>query len=268
MRQITFSLALVAAIFAAPYCSAQPRAAANQGFPGRPMPPDMNAPADTRPANAPKPERNTMPQSDQPARVATHPSAAATPRSVQPAQPGSAHKTARKRGAKPSPIPTPEPPQVASAPPPPPTLQQMPPSPPEVQYRDGLLTVSAKNSTLLDVLNAIRAQSGATMTLPPAGLSDRLFVQAGPAPARDVLSKLLSGTNFDYILVGSPQDPNALQQVIVTARQPGGAIAQGPVNPGAYPQQTRLPGMANPQPAEEEDEQPAPKANQPQPNQP
>src|SRR5690242_14262781 len=92
MRQITFSLALVAAIFAAPYCSAQPRATASQGFPGRPMPPDMNAPPDTRPANAPKPERGAMPQSDQPAKVATHPSAAATPHSVQPTQPDVMHK--------------------------------------------------------------------------------------------------------------------------------------------------------------------------------
>lgn len=269
MRQITIELTLLTIIFAAPQSNAQQRAAARQGFPARPMPPDLVAPPDTRPTNAPKPERTALPQSDQPAKAATqqHPVLnAPAPDRTQHAQARAAaprKTTARKRGAKPSPVLEP-PPQVASAPPPPATPQQMPPSPPQVEYRDGLLTVSAKNSTLLDVLNAIRAQSGANMTLPPSGLNDRLFVQAGPAPPRDVLSKLLAGTNFNYVLVGSPQDPGSLQQVIVTTRQPGGAVmAQSPApaaNPGGYPQQSRLPGMGAP--ATEEEDEPSPQPNQ------
>jgi hypothetical protein len=101
------------------------------------------------------------------------------------------------------------------------------------------------------------------MTLPP-GMNDRLFVQVGPAPPRDVISKLLSGTNFDYILAGSPQNPGGLQQVIVTPRQAGGpAVANA--NPGGYPQQSRLPGMGAPENNNdaEEEEQPA-RPQQPQ----
>src|SRR3954452_24681631 len=41
-------------------------------------------------------------------------------------------------------------------PPPPPTLAQQPPVAPTVTYRNGLLSIDAPNSTLGDVLNAIR----------------------------------------------------------------------------------------------------------------
>ena len=219
------------------------------------FPPDIMAPAGTQPPAAPKPERS-LPQSDQPAKSTQQRPAAPTP--TAPAATQKSHKLVeRKRITKPSPIPHSEPaPTPAAPPPPPPTPQQMPPQPPDVQYRDGLLTVSANNSTLSDVLNAIRAQSGATMTLPPNGLGDRLFVQVGPAPPRDVLSRLLAGTNFDYVLVGSPQDPDALKQVIVTARSPEGAAQNNP--PGGY-QPSRLPGMGAP---EESEERPAPPPNQ------
>lgn len=228
----------------------------------RKFPPDIMAPAGTQPPAAPKPER-ALPQSDQapkstpqPQRTTTapaqqHPATANAPTPTAPTATPKSHKlVGRKRMTKPSPIPQPEPTPTPAPPPPPPTPQQMPPQPPEVQYRDGRLTVSAKNSTLSDVLNAIRAQSGATMTLPPTGLGDRLFVQVGPAPPRDVLSKLLAGTNFDYVLVGSPQDPDSLKQVIVTPRSPQGAVAQNSPNPGGYSPQSRLPGMGAP----EEDE--------------
>jgi len=256
MRKYMFQLALAATLFVIS-ADAQPRTAAQQQFPGRSMPPDIVAPADSRPVQAPKPERNPLPQSDQPAKAAPHP---ASPTSTQAQQPTAARK-ARKHPAKPSPMPAPEPvAQAPASPPPPPTLQQMPPSAPQVQYRDGLLTISANNSTLLDVLNAVGAQTGANVTAPPAASAARLFLQIGPAPPRDVLSRLLAGTNLDYLLAGSPDDPNALRQVIITQRQGGPAVAQNP-NP---PRPSPLPGMGNPAISQEDDEQPV---QQPQPQQ-
>ena len=260
MRNNILQLALAICLLPMPGV-AQQRASAQQNFPARPMPPDVMAPQDSRPAAVPKPERNALPQSDQPAATSNQQrNPVNAPAPVPATKPATMHKA---RKAKPSPVPTPEPvAQAPAPPPPPPTMQQMPPSPPQVQYRDGLLTVSARNSTLSDVLNAVRAQTGANMTLPP-GMNDRLFLQIGPAPPRDVISKLLSGTNFDYVLAGSPQNPNALQQVIVTPRQGGPVIAAG-----SAPQQTRLPGMGAQENNNEEEEEQSARPQQPQPGMP
>ena len=244
---------------AAANCSASVNNSAGQQFPARAMPPDLVAPAQTQ-TNAPKPD---LPQSDQtsktpsPAAQRNPVTQAPGPTPTAPASANPTHKLAsRKQISKPSPVP--EPVTPAPTPPPlPPTPEQMPPSPPQVNYSGGMLTVSAKNSTLLDVLNAIQARTGAKMSLPP-GLTDRLFAQVGPAPPQDVLAKLLSGTNFDYVIVGSPQDPQTLQQVIVTARQGGGTtMAQSPPPSSSYPSQSRLPGMGAPAEQPEAEAEPA-----------
>src|SRR5690242_9687233 len=71
-------------------------------------------------------------------------------------------------------------------PPPPQTLAEMPPSTPEVSFQGGQLTISAKNSTLGDILNAVKAQTRATIDL-PGNASERVVGRFGPGPARDVL---------------------------------------------------------------------------------
>src|SRR5881409_4274490 len=68
-------------------------------------------------------------------------------------------KSARKRAVKQeeaAPAPQPPPP-----PPPPPTLEQMPASAPQVFFRNGQLTIVARNSTLGDILRAVHTQTGA-----------------------------------------------------------------------------------------------------------
>src|SRR5579884_103084 len=52
---------------------------------------------------------------------------------------------------------------------------QLPPSPPQVSYNDGLLEVKAYNSTIADVVNAIRNATGATIEGIPASSTDRIF---------------------------------------------------------------------------------------------
>src|ERR1700693_5969604 len=59
-----------------------------------------------------------------------------------------------------------EPPPPPAPPPPPPTLEQMPAVPPKVRFINGLLTIVAENSTLNDVLRAVRAQTGAAVEIP------------------------------------------------------------------------------------------------------
>jgi hypothetical protein len=112
--------------------------------------------------------------------------------------------------------------------PPPATLAQLPPTPPQVAFKDGQLTITAQNSTLGDILKAVRAQTGATIDLPGTA-SERVVGHFGPAPARDVLTALLNGSHFNYVLLGSSTDPNALDRVILMAK-PGasGEIAPQP----------------------------------------
>ena len=111
-------------------------------------------------------------------------------------------------------------PEVQPAPAPPPTLAELPASPPEVSFKGGQLTISAQNSTLGDILKAVRTQTGATIDLPGTA-PERVVGQFGPAPARDVLAALLNGSHFNFVLLGSPTDPGALDRVILMAKSSG-----------------------------------------------
>ena len=94
----------------------------------------------------------------------------------------------------------------------------MPPNPPKVTCEGGQLTISAQNSTLGAVLNAIRACSGAEIDVPPEASGERLFAELGPGPVRAVLADFLSSTDFNYVVKASPSDPQKVQMVILNPR--------------------------------------------------
>ncbi len=102
-------------------------------------------------------------------------------------------------------------------------LEQVPSVPPEVAYSDGKLRIVAHNSTLGDILRAVRAQTGAEVDV-PSNANERVVATLGPGPARDVLATLLNGTRFNYVMLGTPGDPTAVQRVVLTAKT-------GPDNP-------------------------------------
>lgn len=137
---------------------------------------------------------------------------------------------------------------LASAPTPAPvpqTLEQMPAVPPQVTYQGGQLTVVAPNSTLGDILKAVHAQTGAQVDLPGNG-AERVVGHFGPGPARDVLSSLLNGSHFNYVLLGSEANPQALDRVILMAKSAAPADS-APVQEAANPTPTYSgPGMPPP----------------------
>ena len=104
-------------------------------------------------------------------------------------------------------------------PPPPPTLEQMPASPPQVSFQNGQLSIAARNSTLADILSAVQRTTGAAVDAPPSAARERVVADLGPAPANDVLASLLSGSRFDYIILGAPTGVGGLQRIILTLRQ-------------------------------------------------
>ena len=125
----------------------------------------------------------------------------------------------KKAEPEPTPIPAPVAAPVldAAAPPAPPTLEHMPSRLPTVTFKDGELTIVAYNSTLRDVLEMVRTQTGAVIDVPPEA-TERVIVSLGPGPARRVLDSLLAGSAFNYVMLGSAADPGALSKVILSAK--------------------------------------------------
>ncbi len=121
---------------------------------------------------------------------------------------------------------------IAAAPSPVTSPEDMPAQPPQVTYRDGQLSIVAQNSRLSDILNAVRSRTGASLDMPPETAQERVAMQLGPAPAAQVLSDLLDGSRFDYVILGSPRDPSALVTLILTRRS---AAEPAPAAPASRP---------------------------------
>lgn len=100
-------------------------------------------------------------------------------------------------------------------------LEQMPAAPPEIAFSGGLLTITAQNSTLGDILRAVRNQTGASVDV-PSNATERVVGKFGPGPARDVLTSLLNGSHFNYVLLGSATNPDVLDRVILIVKPAGG----------------------------------------------
>ena len=162
-------------------------------------------------------------------------------------------KSSHKSHAKQQPAPVPP---LASGP-----LQQMPLDSvpavaPEVSYQDGNLTILAHNSNLSDILKAVQTHTGAAIDVPSTA-TERVVTSLGPGPARDVLAKLLNGSHYNYVMLGSADDPNAVSKIVLTSKAtngpesapgPGGAVAYQPPpqqNPG-MPQPTQVMPPPNP----------------------
>jgi len=134
-----------------------------------------------------------------------------------------AQHPARKRAAAKQEQPPPPPPP----PPLPPTLEQLPAVPPKVTFNNGQLTIVAENSTLADVLRAVRTQTGAAVEI-PSNATDRVVTHLGPGPARDVLASLLNGSHFNYVMLGSPTQADKVDRIILTSKS-GGTPDASPV---------------------------------------
>lgn len=131
------------------------------------------------------------------------------------ASPATGATTQSHRKAK-KPVPLPPLPSGPTGP-----VQQIPldsiaPVPPQVTYQNGQLTIVAPNSTLGDILRAVRKQTGAEIEIPVA--TDRVVTHLGPGPAREVVAELLNGSRFNYVLLGSSGDDAALTRVVLVMK--------------------------------------------------
>ena len=99
------------------------------------------------------------------------------------------------------------------------TLQSMPPQAPRVTYQYGMLSISASNSTLGQVLRAVEAETGASVDFPADEASERVAAQLGPGTPTEILVKLLNGSKFNYIILGMPGDSGQVQKLMLTVPQ-------------------------------------------------
>ena len=150
------------------------------------------------------------------------------------AQRGGVRKPPKKQQKQEQPTPPPLP-AYTPAPLQPLPLDQVPAVAPRVQYNGGELTIVAHNSTLADVLKAVRQQTGADLEI-PSNANERVVADLGPGPARDVLAELLNGTHFNYVMVGSPTDPTAVQSIVLTPKSGGSETTTSAANRSATPQ--------------------------------
>jgi hypothetical protein len=150
-------------------------------------------------------------------------------------------------------------------------MDQLPPTPAMVSYQGGLLTISAQNSTLGEILRDVRRLTGASIEI-PQNANDRVVTHLGPGAPRDVLAALLNGSAFNYVMLGSSSDPTAVSSVVlmgkpsstgdvqtaanVSQSNPAPMPSNGPPQPLPFrppPPQAGQPGGAQPATAEADD---------------
>jgi hypothetical protein len=169
-----------------------------------------------------------------------------------------------------------------------------PPAPPkpslEVTFHDGLLSIDSDRATLSQVLFAVHQRTGAEIAIPAGTERDQVVVNLGPAPAPEVLSQLLNGSKFNFVILSSPKNPKAIDQVILSARtdapvqaqaaapqppQPAADTAAASSDDAAAPPRFRMRGRGFPPlrgqgqepPTEDQDQAPPPPENEnPNPN--
>ena len=120
--------------------------------------------------------------------------------------------------------PTPPPAPIAQL-----TPEQMPAEAPWVSLQNGNLTVESRNSTLGDILAAIRRQTGAEIDALPGGGRERVAAHLSGSP-RDVIAALLDGSKLGYVILGEPGDPNVVRKVVLTMLPAGGAEGTVPAS--------------------------------------
>jgi hypothetical protein len=104
---------------------------------------------------------------------------------------------------------------VISAPP------AAPPARVRVEFQRGDMSIWADKATLAEVLTEIHRKTGAEVPIPNGAEQEQVAADFRMAPARDVLAALLNGSRFNFVLVGSEQDPTQLRSVLLSPRGAG-----------------------------------------------
>ncbi len=121
----------------------------------------------------------------------------------------------------------------------------------EVSFRDGLLGIKANKVTLSQVLYAVQQRTGAEVSIAAGAEQETVVADIAPAPAPEVLARLLNGSRFNFLILSAANDPGKLDRVILSTRAEGAVM---PLPPMPVPDAT---------PAEDASTAPTPPSNAP-----
>lgn len=102
-------------------------------------------------------------------------------------------------------------------------------TPLRVSFRDGLLGIHANKATLSEVLFAIQQRTGADISIPAGAEQEKVVAEIEPAPAPEVLARLLNGSKFNFLILSAGDDSRGLGRVILSYRTEGGNYMPPPV---------------------------------------
>jgi hypothetical protein len=116
----------------------------------------------------------------------------------------------------------------------------------QVEFRNHQLRIDAENTTLRDTLKAISARTGAEVQFPAVELGERIFVHLGPGSARDVITQLLNGSQFNYVILSLASDPGGITRLILSRASSAGerASSDAPALPVSDSAENQLYGAA------------------------
>jgi AMIN domain len=97
-----------------------------------------------------------------------------------------------------------------------------------VSYQNGMLGIHSEKSTLSEVLYAVQQRTGADIPIPAGAEQEKVAADLGPAPAPEVLARLLNGSKFNFLILSAANDPTKLDRVILSTRSEGNFIAPLP----------------------------------------
>jgi hypothetical protein len=107
-------------------------------------------------------------------------------------------------------------------------IEAIPEPPLQVTYLHGMLSIRSNKATLSEVLYAVQQKTGADIAIPAGAEQEKVVAYVEPAPAPEVLARLLNGSRFNFLILSAPDDPNKLDRVILSTRMDGNFVAPLP----------------------------------------
>ena len=104
-------------------------------------------------------------------------------------------------------------------------IEEVQQPPLQVSYLHGMLSIHANKATLAEVLYAIQQKTGADIAIPAGAEQEKVAAEIEPAPAPEVLARLLNGSKFNFLILSVPSDPNKLDRVLLSTRSEGNFVA-------------------------------------------
>jgi hypothetical protein len=87
-----------------------------------------------------------------------------------------------------------------------------------VAYQEGLLAVTAKDTSLGEILEYVHESTGALIDAP--ALDEHISVELLPRIPVQVIASLLEGMQLNYVIVGGTSEQDRLQSLIISKRPP------------------------------------------------